>query len=74
MSFVLPKETIAFKDLTDVEIPARIRQVKAEHDSKIVRNRQTAFDALLDSDLPEHEKSMDRLAGEATVFLIAGSK
>lgn len=62
-----------FKNLTDVEVPARIRQVKAEHDAKIVRGRETAFDALLDSDLPEHEKSLDRLSGEAAVFLIAGS-
>lgn len=59
--------------VTDVEIPARIRQVKAEHDAKIVRKRQTAFNALLESDLPAHEKSENRLIGEAGVFLIAGT-
>lgn len=64
---------MVFKNLTDVEVPARIREIKAEHDSKIVRARQTTFDALLESDLPEHEKSVDRLAGEAAVLLIAGS-
>lgn len=64
---------MVFKNLTDVEIPARIRQVKAEHDAEVVRGRETAFDALLDSDLPEHEKSLERLSGEAAVFLIAGS-
>lgn len=73
LSGLLPKEIVTYKRLTDEEIPARIRQVKAEHNNKIVRKRQTAFDALLDSDLPEHEKSEDRLTGEAQVFLIAGT-
>lgn len=73
MSSFLPKELATYKNLTDVEIPARIRQIRAEHENKIVRKRQTAFDALLDSDLPAHEKSADRLTGEAGVFLIAGT-
>lgn len=44
-----------------------------EHDSAIIRKRQTAFDVLLNSDLPGYDKSEERLQGEAGVFMIAGT-
>lgn len=73
VSRFVPEELATYQNLYDVEIPTRISQIKAEHDAGIIRKRQTAFDVLLDSDLPDHEKSEERLQGEAGVFMIAGT-
>lgn len=70
---MMPKELATYQNLYDVEIPARISQIKDERDAAIIRKRQTAFDVLLNSDLPDHEKSDERLQGEAGVFMIAGT-
>lgn len=69
----MPQELATYQNLYDVEIPARISQIKAENDAAIIRERQTAFDVLLNSDLPAHDKSEERLQGEAGVFMIAGT-
>lgn len=73
VSKIMPQELAIYQNLYDVEIPARISQIKAEHDSAIIRKRQTAFDVLLKSNLPDYDKSEERLQGEAGVFMIAGT-
>lgn len=70
---IMPQELATYQNLYDVEIPARISQISAEHDSAIIRKRQTAFDVLLNSDLPDYDKFEERLQGEAGVFMIAGT-
>lgn len=69
----MPKDLATYQQLYDVEIPARIKQIKADYEADIPYKRQTAFDVLLDSDLPAHEKTDERLQGEAGVFMIAGT-
>lgn len=73
VSRFMPKDLATYQNLLDVEIPSRISQIKAERDAAIIRKRQTAFDVLLDSNLPDHEKSEQRLQGEAGLFMIAGT-
>lgn len=69
----MPKDLATYNDLYDVEIPSRIAQIKTEYNAGVIRKRATAFDILLDSDLPAKEKTDERLQGEAGVFLIAGT-
>lgn len=69
----MPKDLATYNNLYDIEIPSRIAQIKNEYSAGVIRKRATAFDTLLDSDLPAHEKTDERLQGEAGVFLIAGT-
>ena len=46
------------------EIPARVRKAKEEHEAGIKKDSPSIFSAVLDSSLPEQEKSGVRLGGE----------
>lgn len=41
---------------------------------RIRQNSNTVFHAVLDSTLPEHEKSVDRLSDEGFVMIVAGGE
>lgn len=60
----------------NVDIPNQIRKGKADRQAGIVSNpdKPTVFEALLDSDLPEHEKTITRLANEGTAVMGAGTE
>lgn len=51
-----------------------IKKAKTEHEAGILKNQNTVFDALLDSELPAEEKTVDRLSGEAVALLTAGTE
>lgn len=56
------------------DIPNQVKSSKADQDAGIVRERPTVFGSLLDSDMPEHEKSLVRLTDEASAVLGAGTE
>lgn len=70
----LPEEVAQFQHLNDVEFPRRFQQAKAEHEAGISKQRQTVFDVLLESDLPEQEKKDKRITGEVVAILLAGTE
>ncbi|KAJ8131833.1 hypothetical protein O1611_g1790 [Lasiodiplodia mahajangana] len=57
-----------------VTIPQRIRLAKATTTSLLKSQRPTIFSSLLTSDLPDSEKSIKRLTGEATAIMVAGTE
>lgn len=56
------------------DIPNQVKSSKADQNAGIVRERPTVFGSLLDSDMPEHEKSLVRLTDEASAVLGAGTE
>ncbi|KAI8232761.1 hypothetical protein K4K57_010975 [Colletotrichum sp. SAR 10_99] len=57
-----------------IKLPELVRQTKARHENGIKRDRVTVLYSLLESDLPPEELTVKRLAGEANVFLSAGTE
>ncbi|KAH9232881.1 hypothetical protein K456DRAFT_1750283 [Colletotrichum gloeosporioides 23] len=57
-----------------IKLPELVRQTKARHENGIKRDRVTVLHSLLESDLPPEELTVKRLAGEANVFLSAGTE
>lgn len=57
-----------------INMPKRIRQAVQDHEAGIERNRPTVFTDILASSLPEHEKTIDRLSGEAFSLTGAGTE
>ncbi|OLN95820.1 Trichodiene oxygenase 1 [Colletotrichum chlorophyti] len=57
-----------------VKLPDMVRNTKAAYEVGIKRDRITVLHSLLESDLPPEEKTVERLAGEANVFLAAGTE
>ncbi|KAK1850219.1 trichodiene oxygenase [Colletotrichum chrysophilum] len=57
-----------------IKLPELVRQMKARHENGIKRDRVTVLHSLLESDLPPEELTVKRLAGEANVFLSAGTE
>ncbi|XPS70250.1 hypothetical protein M3J09_002489 [Ascochyta lentis] len=55
-------------------MPKRIRQTVKDYKAGVVRDRTTVFTDILASSLPEQEKSIDRLAGEAFSLTGAGTE
>lgn len=70
----MPEEVAQFQHLNDVEFPRRFQQAKAEHEAGIIKQRQTVLDVLLESDLPEQEKTAERITGEFVAILLAGTE
>jgi cytochrome P450 len=57
-----------------VELPARIEQARKEYQAGITHERETIFEALFNSDLPDEEKKTMRLTGEGLLMLTAGTE
>lgn len=55
-------------------MPNKIRKTQADLDAGMKSKDQTVFGSLLESDLPEPEKSISRLTDEAAALLTAGSE
>ncbi|KAI0134042.1 cytochrome P450 [Xylariales sp. AK1849] len=58
----------------NTDIPNQVKSSKADQDAGIVRERETVFGSLLDSDMPANEKSLVRLTDEASAVLGAGTE
>lgn len=57
-----------------VNMPARITKAKEDFASGVVQKRQTVFTDILDSSLPESEKTVFRLSGEGFSLTGAGTE
>ncbi|KAK9772365.1 hypothetical protein AB5N19_09619 [Seiridium cardinale] len=57
-----------------IDIPNQVKSSKADQNAGVVRERPTVFGSLLDSDMPDHEKSLVRLTDEASAVLGAGTE
>ena len=55
-------------------IPARIRKAKQDHETGKVGDRPSIFTAILNSSLPESEKTDYRLGGEGFSMISAGTE
>ncbi|KZM27281.1 heme binding [Ascochyta rabiei] len=55
-------------------MPKRIRQTFSDHKAGFIRKRPTVCTDILASSLLEHENSVDRLAGEASSIIGAGTE
>ncbi|KAL9114326.1 MAG: hypothetical protein Q9227_001748 [Pyrenula ochraceoflavens] len=62
-----------FKEYTEI-VKTRIQNVLEPEEGKEKVKQRTIFHELRDSDLPESEKTIDRLAAEAEIFLGAGTE
>jgi cytochrome P450 len=59
---------------SQVDLPNQINKTRADIEAGIIQERATVFGSLLTSDIPEREKSMVRLADEASSVLGAGTE
>ncbi|ETS81109.1 hypothetical protein PFICI_06111 [Pestalotiopsis fici W106-1] len=57
-----------------IDIPAQVKSTKEDYKAHTIHDRPTVFGSLLDSDMPEHEKSIVRLSDEASAVLGAGTE
>ncbi|KAE9568049.1 hypothetical protein CGMCC3_g15848 [Colletotrichum fructicola] len=57
-----------------VKLPMLVRQAKAAYDAGVQMSQNTVLFSLLSSNLPAEEKTIERLSGEANVFLAAGTE
>ncbi|KAI1482460.1 cytochrome P450 [Daldinia eschscholtzii] len=69
----LPKDIAVLIRTLDVTVPNLIKKAKHTVDAGIERKRPTIFAEVLKSDLPEQEKSMSRLLGEAAALMTGGT-
>ena len=58
----------------NVDLPGRVRQAERDHKDGVLRKRPTVFSDILASSLPEHEKTHERLSGEAFSLMGAGTE
>jgi cytochrome P450 len=56
------------------KMPARVRNAKKEREAGVERDSPSIFTALLDSSLPEQEKTDLRLGGEGFSMIGAGTE
>ncbi|KAI1404039.1 cytochrome P450 [Hypoxylon fuscum] len=70
----LPEEMQLLVKTMTVDVPNKIRKTQADIDAGMTNKDQTVFGSLLESDLPEQEKSIPRLTDEAAALLTAGSE
>ncbi|KAI1415600.1 cytochrome P450 [Hypoxylon sp. FL1857] len=70
----LPEDVALLIRTLNIDIPNKIKKTKADMDAGVVRERQTVFGELLNSDLPPPEKSLARLTGEASAVLSGGTE
>ena len=70
----MSKEMALLIKTIQTDIPDHIKHAKADRKAGIVRKRQTVFGELLESSLPEREKSMKRISDEAAAVLAAGTE
>ena len=57
-----------------INTPKRVQKAINDHKNGVVRERPTVFSDILASSLPAHEKSADRLSGEAFSLTGAGTE
>lgn len=57
-----------------VNMPARVRKAQEDHKHGVVRQQMTVFDGILDSSLPEFEKTVYRLSGDGFSLVGAGTE
>ncbi|KAH7303811.1 cytochrome P450 [Stachybotrys elegans] len=70
----LPADAALMIRTLQIDIPSRVRKTKADIDANIVHHRPTVFVDLLQSELDESEKGVDRLTFEAVAVLGAGTE
>ncbi|KAI1137896.1 cytochrome P450 [Hypoxylon sp. FL0543] len=70
----LPEDVALLIRTMNIDIPNQIKKTKSDMDAGIVYERQTIFGELLNSDLPQQEKSVARLTREATSVLGGGTE
>jgi cytochrome P450 len=72
----LPEDMALFIRTLEIEIPALIAKTRAEMNEGVVssRARPTVFMEVMQSDLPAHEKTPDRLKSEAFSLLGAATE
>ncbi|KAI0103935.1 cytochrome P450 [Nemania sp. FL0031] len=73
-SKLLPPEMQLLVKTMTFDIPNQIASIKADIESGVREKNDTVFGSLLESDLPEEEKSIARLTDEAAALLTAGSE
>ncbi|KAM0809196.1 hypothetical protein AB5N19_09539 [Seiridium cardinale] len=59
---------------TNGAMPERIRQAKADHKTGRAQDNPSIFTEILDSHIPEKEKTDFRLSGDGFSFIIAGTE
>ncbi|KAL7909376.1 cytochrome P450 [Trichoderma velutinum] len=57
-----------------ITIPKMIKETKAEMDAGIIRERETIFASLFQSNLPDEEKTVARFAGETAALFGGGTE
>jgi cytochrome P450 len=70
----VPADIAMFIRTLQIDMPARVRQAKADIDAGIVYERPTVFASLLKSDLTLLDKEPQRLADEAAAVVGAGTE
>jgi cytochrome P450 len=70
----MPTDIALFVKVLQVDMPARVRQAKADLDAGITYDRPTIFASLLQSDLEILDKEPQRLADEAAAVVGAGTE
>ncbi|KAI8951099.1 cytochrome P450 [Xylaria longipes] len=73
-SRLLPLEMQLLVKTMMFDIPNQVANIKADIDSGVREKNDTVFGSLLESELPEKEKSIARLTDEAAALLTAGSE
>lgn len=74
LACLMPEEVARFQHLNDLEFPRKFQQAKSEHETGIIKQRQSVLNVLLESDLPEHEKTAKRITGEYIAILLTGTE
>ncbi|KAH8671569.1 cytochrome P450 [Xylariales sp. PMI_506] len=74
LSKLLSEDMALLIKTLQTDIPNQVRSSKADQAAGIIRDRQTVFGSLLDSDMPTREKSLVRLTDEASAVLGAGTE
>jgi cytochrome P450 len=70
----MPPSIAMFIRTLQIDMPARVRQAKADLDAGITYDRPTIFASLLQSDLEIMDKEPQRLADEAAAVVGAGTE
>lgn len=70
----MPHDQALLVRTLQIDMPARVRQAKADMDAGMKHDRPTIFAELLESDLESKEKGPQRLADEAAAVVGAGTE
>ncbi|KAL7936142.1 cytochrome P450 [Trichoderma chlorosporum] len=70
----LSEDVRLFTETLTISFPKMIKETKAEMDAGIIRERETVFASLFQSNLPDEEKSIARFAGETSALFGGGTE